>query len=477
MSTTVPEKVTALSESEKAAVPADKAEKAERMTRPMKVVVGSSLVLRVAGAMTAILLSSLLRQELNAGPALIGVLYALFYVTELLLSPIFGALSDLRGRRLILVLGPLVGALALPIYPVSALVGLSFMGVVILAIGRLVEGVATAAKVPSALGYLADSTAGEGHARAALRGRTMGMYEASFVVGLVVGQVIGGRLWDGFHVWGFFLVSFVYLIAVGMLYFFVPETLPAEAREHHAKARLATSDAVHPVRALLASRLKDYSTLLSEPALRSFVPAWLAVNAVVGLFGNLAQPLMLREKQVLGGLPDKFPHQFLYGKFSASEAGLMFGIFGTVFMVGIFVWSLLYARIRKSTVMLIGACGLFVTCAALYGINDRVFSLPEPWNVWLWVPFLMVGLFMVSGFAPVALAYLAEISGTKVEHRGAVMGLYSVFLSAGQLIGSGVGGWFIETMHIGFNGLILGTFILAVIALVTILWLRRVSKV
>jgi len=58
-----------------------------------------------------------------------------------------------------------------------------------------------------------------------------------------------------------------------------------------------------------------------------------------------------------------------------------------------------------------------------------------------------------------------------------VMGLYSVFLSAGQLIGSGVGGWFIETMHIGFNGLILGTFILAVIALVTILWLRRVSKV
>jgi MFS family permease len=305
----------------------------------------------------------------------------------------------------------------------------------------------------------------------------MGMYEASFVVGLVVGQVVGGRLWDGFHVWGFFLVSLVYLLAVAMLYFFVPETLPAEAREHHAKARLATSDAAHPVRALLTSRLKDYSTLLQEPALRSFVPAWLAVNAVVGLFGNLAQPLMLKQRTEFGVAPDNFPHQFLYGKFSASEAGLMFGIFGTVFMLGIFVWSLLYARIRKSTVMLIGACGLFVTCAALYGINDKVLSLPHPWDVWLWLPFLVIGLFMVSGFAPVALAYLAEISGTKVEHRGAVMGLYSVFLSAGQLIGSGAGGWFIETVHIGFNGLILGTFILAVIALITILWLRRTSKV
>jgi hypothetical protein len=48
------------------------------------------------------------------------------------------------------------------------------------------------------------------------------MYEASFVVGLVAGQVIGGRLWDFVHVWGFFLVSGVYLIAVAMLYFWVP---------------------------------------------------------------------------------------------------------------------------------------------------------------------------------------------------------------------------------------------------------------
>lgn len=473
MPTMVPEKVTALSEAEKAAVSAAENEKAERMTRPMKIVVASSFVLRMAGAMTAILLSSLLKQELHAGPGLIGMLYSLFYVTELLLSPVFGALSDLRGRRMILVLGPLVGALALPLYPVSALLGVSILGVGLLAMARLVEGVATAAKVPSALGYLADATAGDGHAKASLRGRTMGMYEASFVVGLVVGQVIGGGLWGAIHAWGFFLVSFVYLIAVAMLYFLVPETLPAEAREHHAKELLATSDTVHPVRTLLSRRLKAYGDLLKEPALRSFVPAWLAVNAVVGLFGNLAQPLMLRAE----GIADAFPHQSLDGKFSAPEAGLIFGLFGTVFMVGIFVWSLLYARIRKSTVMLIGVCGLFVTCLALFAINDRVFSLPEPWNVWLWVPFLVIGLFMVSGFAPVALAYLAEISGTKVEHRGAVMGLYSVFLSAGQLIGSGAGGSFVEATHLGFNGLILGTFILAIIAFVTIWWLRRERKI
>jgi MFS family permease len=445
----------------------------ERMNTPMKVVIASSFVLRFAGAMTAILLSSLLKAELHAGPALIGILYALFYVTELTLSPVFGALSDLRGRRMILVLGPLVGALAVPIYTLSPVAGLTAVGVSILALARLIEGVSTAAKVPSALGYLADATAGDGKRRAALRGRVMGFYEVTFLVGLVTGQIIGGRLWESVHVWGFFLVSLIYMVAVALLYFFVPETLPAEARAHNVESRMAAAERAHPVRALLSSRLRAYAQLLKEPALRSFVPAWLAVNAVVGLFGNLAQPILIKANNGV----DDFPNQALDGKFSPSEAGLMFGIFGSVFMVGIFVWSLLYARVRKSTVMLIGSVGLFITCLALYGINDRLFNLPDPWSTWAWLPLLVVGLFMVSGFTPVALAYLAEISGTRVEHRGAVMGLYSVFLGLGQLIGSGFGGWFVETINQGFNGLILGTFLLGIIAFVTVAWLRRTQKI
>ncbi len=451
--------------------------KPERMSTPMKVVIASSFVLRFAGAMTSILLSSLLRQDLNAGTGLIGILYALFYVTELTMSPVFGALSDLRGRRAILVLGPLVGALAAPIYPISAVAGVSILGVGILALARLIEGFSTAAKVPSALGYLADTTSGEGKRRAALRGRVMGFYEVTFLVGLVFGQIIGGRLWDHVHVWGFFLVSIIYLIAVAMLYFFVPETLPAETRAHNIESRMAADEKVHPVRALLSSRLRAYGQLLKEPALRSFVPAWLAVNAVVGLFGNLAQPLMIEARDGHGNGIHHFPNQMLDGKMTASEAGMIFGIFGSVFMVGIFIWSLLYARVRKSTVMLIGSSGLFVTCLALWGINDQLLPLAHPWNVWFWIPLLVIGLFMVSGFTPVALAYLAEISGTRVEHRGAVMGLYSVFLGLGQLIGSGGGGWFVEALHQGFNGLILGTFLLALIAFVTVAWLRRTQKI
>jgi MFS family permease len=474
-----------------------------RIDTPLKVVIASSFVLRLAGALTASLLGAHLRQTFNAGADLIGILSALFYVTELTLSPVFGALSDLRGRRFILVLGPLLGVIALPIYPISALASVSLLGISILAFARLLEGVSTAAKVPSALGYLADATAGEGKARASLRGRVMGFYEISFLVGFVGGYMLGGVLWQQIGQIGFFLVSLVYLVATLMLYFFVPESLPEEARRHHQESKMSVSEAAHPVRTLLKSRLKAYASLLREPALRGFVPAWLAINAVVGLMGNLVQPMLLKPKiplidtvsatfnavttiantttgMRLPLLPmnviiKSFPNQLLDAKFEPSNAGFAFGGIGLVFMIGIFVWSLVYARVRKSNVMLTSIMGLALVCVGLWGINNNVtrdFGGP-----WVLMPILVLGIFMVSGFTPVALAYLAEISGARVEHRGAVMGLYSVFLGLGQLVGSGGGGIFVTGVGQGFNGLIIAVAILGVIAGAAVLWLRAQHKI
>lgn len=121
-----------------------------RLGTPLKVVIASSFVLRLAGASTAFMLGAYLKQVINADTDLIGILAALFYVTELTLAPVFGAISDLRGRRPILILGPLLGVIALPIYPFSAYASVAFVGVFILAVARLLEGVSTAAKVPSA---------------------------------------------------------------------------------------------------------------------------------------------------------------------------------------------------------------------------------------------------------------------------------------------------------------------------------------
>jgi MFS family permease len=434
---------------------------------PVKVVIASSFVLRLAGASTAIMLAAYLKQEIGAKLDVIGILGSLFYVVELTLAPVFGAISDLRGRRPILILGPLAGAIALLLYPISALAALATLSVWIVAAARLVEGFSTAAKVPSALGYLADATSGDSPARTALRGRVMGFYEITFLVGLVGGNLLGSGLWESFKVSGFFLVSLIYLVATAMLFFFVPETLPAEAREHHTKHRQSIEDQKHPVRALLRSRLKAYAELLAVPALRSFIPAWLAINAVVGVMGNLIQPTLLKPKD---GTVSSFPNQVLDGKFTTQQAALAFVGIGLVFMFGIFLWSLIYARVRKTDVMLVSVGGLGIACLAMYFINDQV--LPASWGPWVMLPVLAIGIFLMSGFTPVALGYLAEISGTRVEHRGAVMGLYSVFLGLGQLIGSGGGGIFVQGIGLGFNGLIIAVFLLGIIATIAVVWLR-----
>ena len=41
-----------------------------------------------------------------------------------------------------------------------------------------------------------------------------------------------------------------------------------------------------------------------------------------------------------------------------------------------------------------------------------------------------------SGFTPAALAHLADITETHNTDRGAIMGLYSVFLGLGQFLGA-----------------------------------------
>src|SRR5436190_10038566 len=102
------------------------------------------------------------------------------------------------------------------------------------------------------------------------------------------------------------------------------------------------------------------------------------------------------------------------------------------------------------------------------GINNQV--LPGSLGQWPLVPVLILGVLLMSGFTPVALAYLADISEARVEHRGAVMGLYSVFLGIGQFAGAAAGGLFIVGM--GFNGVILMTALLAVLAGSAVLYLR-----
>jgi predicted MFS family arabinose efflux permease len=81
---------------------------------------------------------------------------------------------------------------------------------------------------------------------------------------------------------------------------------------------------------------------------------------------------------------------------------------------------------------------------------------------------------VLAGATPAALGLLADVTESFPADRGAVMGLYSVFLALGQIVGSFVGGQ--SGRRFGVDGILGATVILLIIALVPLARLRTVEQ-
>ena len=92
--------------------------------------------------------------------------------------------------------------------------------------------------------------------------------------------------------------------------------------------------------------------------------------------------------------------------------------------------------------MLIGTGGLFASCLILFALNHQP-ALDAPLVLPLAI-LLIFSIMVQSGFTPAALAHLADITETHAADRGAIMGLYSVFLGLGQFLGASIGGLFVD---------------------------------
>ena len=195
-----------------------------------------------------------------------------------------------------------------------------------------------------------------------------------------------------------------------------------------------------------------YWNIITSPRVASFAPAWIAINAVLGVWINLTARI----------LTDKgsFPGQLLVGRFDSLEAGNIRAAYAVVFVLGILLWSLIFAHMKKTTVMLIGTGGLFFTCLFMFLINHQP-ALDAPLVLPLAL-LLVVSIFVQSGFTPAALAHLADITEDHATDRGIIMGMYSVFLGVGQLLGASIGGPFVDWK--GADGIVIVTGLLGAFA-------------
>ena len=409
------------------------------MDRSLWAVLAGTFTLRFSTGLTGAMLAFYLA-DLSEVPgsgvsgSTVALFTATFFAAELLMSPVFGLLSDRWGHHRVMLFGPIFGGVAVVLTALTT-------NLVILGGTRFVEGLSTAASVPSILGYIALATAGN----ELLRGQAAARFEGATLAGLGVGFIVAPTLFDQLGPTAFYLNAVVY--AVSFLIYWLGVKDPTGEREAVAGRHVGFS---------------RYLALIRSSHVLLLAPTWIAINASIGLW--MSQSLFQFAKA-----NPAFPDQVLMRGFSSTEITLAALAIALVFGAGLLYWGNRFKNLRRTTIILYGILGGGVLVASGILVNHSG-SLPIP----VVIGGLVVaglGLFVLAGATPAALGLLADISERFPSDRGAIMGLYSVFLAIGQIIGALIGGVAADTR--GIDGMLLATAGLLVVALIPLSRLRE----
>jgi MFS family permease len=408
------------------------------MDRSMWAVLAGTFTLRfstgLTGAMLAVYLAKL---PLHGGPEVdeivVAIFSATFFLAELILSPIFGVMSDRFGHHRVMLLGPAFGAIAV------ILTGLT-TNLIVLGGTRWLEGASTAASIPSILGFIAIVTASD----EGLRGKMSARFEGATLLGLGAGFAVAPVAFDTFGPTAFFLNAVVY--GVSFLIFWTVKDPAGES---------AAIKAPHV-------GLRRYVELTRSAHVWLLAPTWIAVNASIGLW--FSQSIF----QFSQANPD-FPDQALMGGFLGVQISAAAVVIGIIFGAGLLYWGDRFKNLRRTTIILYGILGGALLVGAGIVVNHSSgLSIAVPIGAAVAAAF---GLFVMAGATPAALGLLADISERFPHDRGAIMGLYSVFLAVGQIIGALIGGFAADAR--GIDGMLIATVVLLAVALVPLAQLRR----
>ena len=370
----------------------------------------------------------------------LAVMTALFFASELVLATPFGVLSDRIGHHRVMQIGPLFGI-------VASILTWATVNLAVIGGTRLLEGASTAASVPSILGFIAMFTAGD----ELLRGRASARFEGATLAGIGAGAVAAGILYDGIpHVWGglhreaFLLNAGFYVVSLLIYRYGVrePSGQTEAVRSEHTGWR-------------------RYRAVLTSSHVWLLAPTWIAINAALGLWASQSIFQLIKE-------PDpRFADQALMGGFVGAQIALGLGSALVVFFAGLAFWGERFRRYRRTTIIFYGIGGgaLAVVGAAIVNHGAAIVPLAIGAGI-----LAAAGLFILAGATPAALGLLADMSEAYPSDRGAIMGLYSVFLALGQILGSFVGAE--AARQSGLDGILVATLGLLAVALVPLNRLR-----
>ncbi len=320
-----------------------------------------------------------------------GWVTSIYALCQMFAAPVLGALSDIWGRRWILLVCLLGSA-----------VGYVFMGIGgalwILVLGRVIDGI-TGGNFSILSAYIADVTKPEE------RGRYFGMFGAMIGVGFIIGPVIGGFLARFGVSAPLYAAAGITFLTVVLGFFALPESLSKEQRAQ-AKLDVSTFNPLHHFVRIFT--MKEIFWLL-----------------IVGFCYALPFSAMM------GGLQSVLSIDTL--GWGAEQIGYtMLGVGCVDILMQGFLSGLLLKRFSEATLTMVG----LLVVASSYVALALLALAPSPIYM-----FLMIGLWGVgSGLVePASRGLLSRM--TKPEDQGVVNGGSQSIQSLCLIVGPLAAGW------------------------------------
>ena len=326
-------------------------------------------------------------QLFNASNFTIGALAASFAVAQLIVSPLWGILSDKYGRRPIIAIGLLGIAVNFFLFGLAT-------GIFMLFISRFMQGIFSGALMVSARAYIADLTTPEERIRA------MGYVGAALSLGVILGPAIGGMFAEINISLPFYAASVLALVNFFFVAKFIPESLNIRG--------------VVPIRIkeILLTNLTAIPKGIRGPLGPLYTLAFIWSFALAN--NQVAVPLLAVERFSLG----------------LGEIGWIFSITG---IVAAFTQFFLITRI----VSFIGERKTILLGLTILSLGFVAMPLLPPILGLLFLAGAIAGF----GSAISRPTITALISKETTEEQGVTMGTASAFESLARLVGPLLGGF------------------------------------
>ena len=180
------------------------------MTRPL-LIIFLTIFVNLIGFGIIVPLLPFYAETFGASPVVIGLLFAVYSLCQLIAAPLLGDLSDRYGRRPVLVFS-LAGTV------VSFVMLAVAHSITMLFLARIVDGL-SGGNISTARAYVADITEPKDRARA------YGLIGAAFGMGFIMGPALSGVLARVSYTAPIWAAAALTLVATAMAWLWLPETV------------------------------------------------------------------------------------------------------------------------------------------------------------------------------------------------------------------------------------------------------------